>query len=161
MWLMKSNYSGPFSCPWTRWSSRCCSGKTGEWVHFHFKIPILTFKCFNFCECFEQHCSRSTRRASPFTRQQLSIGPMSTLALTIGYLQYSNITCFMIIKEESFHSNAAYLTEYLLTNHSPAPRVWGNVETAARHGRWGGDLDFHFFLDLKSKRGGPEIESSW
>ena len=77
---------------------------------------------------------------------------MSTLALTIGYLQHSNITCFMIIKEESFHSNAAYLTEYLLTNHSPAPRVWGNVETAARHGRWGGDLDFHFFLDLKSKR---------
>ena len=40
-----------------------------------------------------------------------------------------------------------------------APRVWGNVETAARHGRWGGNVDLHFFLDLKSKRGGPEIEA--
>ena len=53
----------------------------------------------------------------------------------------------------------SYDQEYLLTNHSPAPRVWGNVETAARHGRWGGNVDFHFFLDLKSKRGGPEIEA--
>ena len=76
-----------------------------------------------FCYCWWIiPSSPSTKRASQCTRQQHSTGPTFTPVLSIGWA--------LSIKAKLFW----------ISNFVAAPRVWGHVEAASRHGHWRGDL---------------------
>ena len=131
-------------------------------MHFHLKIPIFTLKCFNFLNVLSNLVFTVPGELPRLQGNSWALVPCLRWLWPSGICNIPISHILWSLRRNPFTAMlhiwqfwSRIFTNKPLSSTPSMRQCWDSCKTWALR-RW---FRFPFFLDLKSKRGGPEIEA--